>query len=46
MKLRFIFLGKKKSEFLDKMMIDYLNRLNKYVKSEFLFFSEKNEIKL
>ena len=46
MKLKFIFLGKKNSESFNYFMIQYLKRLNSYTKSEVLFFSEKNEIKL
>ena len=46
MKLKFIFLGKKNSESFNSFMIQYLKRLNGYTKSEVLFFSEKNEIKL
>jgi len=46
MKLRFIFLGKKNSSFLDVMMTDYMIRLNKYAQSECVFIDEKNEHKL
>ena len=46
MKLKFIFLGKKNSESFTSFMAQYLKRLNGYTKSEVLFFSEKNEIKL
>ena len=46
MKLRFIFLGKKKSSLVDKGCVDYMIRLNKYIKSECIFIDEKNENKL
>tara|TARA_Y100001968_G_C19445164_1_gene764946 strand:- start:3356 stop:3796 length:441 start_codon:yes stop_codon:yes gene_type:complete len=46
MKLKFIFLGKKKSSFFDMMMTDYLARLNTYVQAECVFLDEKNKNKL
>ena len=46
MKLRFIFLGKKNTSFLDSLITEYLKRLNKYVKAEYVFIDEKNNIKL
>jgi 23S rRNA (pseudouridine1915-N3)-methyltransferase len=46
MKLKFIFLGKKMSEPIDAMIINYLKRLNVYVKSDYLYLQEKNQAKL
>jgi len=46
MKLRFIFLGKKNTSFLELLIKEYLKRLNKYVKSEYIFIDEKNSVKL
>ena len=46
MKLRFIFLGKKKIESYDLLMQNYLKRLNISVKSDFIFLNEKNNLKL
>ena len=46
MKLRFIFLGKKNTSFLDLLIKEYFKRLNKYVKSEYIFIDEKNSVKL
>ena len=46
MKLKFIFLGKSDPKLVSSLIEKYLKRLNNYVKSELLFFSEKNPIKL
>ena len=46
MKLKFIFLGKKMSKPIDTMIINYLQRLNRYVKSEYLYLQDKNQGKL
>ena len=46
MKLRFIFLGKKKLESYDLLMNKYLKRLNSFINSDFLFINEKNNLKL
>ena len=46
MKLRFIFLGKKNTSFLEGLIKEYLKRLNKYVKAEYIFIDEKNNLKL
>ena len=46
MKLKFIFLGKKNFESLNPFIDQYLQRINGYIKSDLLFFSEKNKIKL
>ena len=46
MKLRFIFLGKKKIQSYDLLMNKYLKRLNSFVKSDFIFLNEKNNLKL
>ena len=46
MKLKFIFLGKKVSEPIDTMIVNYLKRLNLYVKSEYLYLQDKNQAKL
>ena len=46
MKLKFIFLGKKMSKPIDAMIINYLKRLNRYVKSEYLYLQDKNHSKL
>jgi len=46
MKLKFIFLGKKDLSSLSILIDKYLKRLNTYVKSELLFFPEKNSKKL
>ena len=46
MKLRFIFLGKKNTSFLELLIKEYLKRLNKYVKAEYIFLDEKHDLKL
>lgn len=46
MKLRFIFLGKKNTPLLGDIMLSYMKRLGKYVKSEHIFIDEKNDAKL
>ena len=46
MKLKFIFLGKKMSEPIDNMIINYLKRLNVYVKSDHLYLQDKNHSKI
>lgn len=46
MKLKFIFLGKKMSSSFDAMIMNYLKRLNVYVKSEYVYLQDKNQSKL
>ncbi|MBF25388.1 MAG: hypothetical protein CMP49_02575 [Flavobacteriales bacterium] len=46
MKLKFIFFGKKNDSLLESYISKYLKRLNKYIKSEIIFLSEKNELKI
>ena len=46
MKIKFIFLGKKQTDSYHQLMQLYLNRLNNYMKSDFVFVSESNKSKL
>ena len=42
MKIKFIFLGKKKSQYTQHLIDNYVLRLNKYIKSDFFFFDNNN----
>ena len=46
MKIRFIFLGKKKSSVITQLVEQYNKRINFFVKSEIIYFYEKNNNKL
>ena len=46
MKIRFIFLGKKKSSAITQLVEQYNKRINFFVKSEIIYFNEKNNNKL
>jgi len=46
MKMKFIFLGKKKSHATSSLIDNYLLRLKKYVNCDIIFFDNKNELKL
>jgi len=46
MKIKFIFLGKKKSHETSSLVDNYLLRLKKYVKCDIVFFDNNNELKL
>ena len=45
MKIRFIFLGKKKSSVITQLVEQYNKRINFFVKSEIIYFNEKNNNK-
>ena len=42
MKLKFIFLGKKKSQYTQYLIDNYVLRLNKYINSDVVFFDNNN----
>jgi len=42
MKIKFIFLGKKKSQYTQHLIDNYVLRLNKYIKSDFSLFDNNN----
>ena len=46
MKIRFIFLGKKKSSAVTQLVEQYNTRINFFLKSEIIYFNEKNNNKL